>query len=79
MDKEQLLQELKQSLALGQVSQAEVLAALGQPEQKIEKHFRLSNILYYIGGAIVFLGVAVLIFENWQKNYHTRWLSAYNL
>jgi hypothetical protein len=68
MQKEQLLQEIKQSIASGQISKEEVFGAFGtQSAEILEKHFKLSDVLYYIGGAIVFLGIIVLIFQNWDK------------
>lgn len=30
------------------------------------KKLSIANILYYIGGAIVFLGISILIFQNWS-------------
>jgi len=36
-------------------------------EQEDAKHFNVSDILYYIGGAIVFIGIAVLIGGSWDK------------
>ena len=71
MDKQQLLEEVRQMSATGQLSQAEVLAAftsvpaLGQIGTA--KSLTISEILYYIGGAIVFLGICVLCYQNWDS------------
>ena len=69
MDKENLLQELKQAVTMGQVSREEVLEIFPSPmlgQEGAKRHFRLANILYYLGGAIVFMGIAVLIVQNWK-------------
>lgn len=56
----------------GQLSQAEVLLAFGaSPAQAhgdaLAKHLSISEILYYIGGAIVFVGICVLCYQNWDS------------
>jgi hypothetical protein len=72
MDKQQLLSELKQMAQTGQVSQAEVLSAFNSapvaqnPEAIQHQSLKLSEIMYYIGGAIVFLGICVLVEQNWD-------------
>ena len=69
MDKQQLLDELKQMAAAGQVSQGEVLAAFttADASSAMSKSLSLSEIMYYIGGAIVFLGIIVLGYQNWDS------------
>jgi hypothetical protein len=74
MDKQQVLSELKQLAQSGQISQAEVLAAfsgIATPgfiaEKPIENRLKLSEIMYYIGGAIVFLGICVMVYQNWDS------------
>jgi hypothetical protein len=75
MDKQQLLNELKDKLASGELSQSElnsVVKATGgpvaEPEQlsKLGEHFTLQEIIFYIGGAVVFIGLAFLISQNWD-------------
>jgi hypothetical protein len=69
MDKQTVLQAIKELSQSGQISQAEVLAALHANESVADesrKHLGLATILYYIGGAIVFLGICVLVFQNWD-------------
>lgn len=67
MTKAEVLQALRQLAAEQAVSEAEVLAALrstgGRPSAQ---DARFSHILLYIGGAIVFLGVSVLIWQHWS-------------
>ncbi len=72
MDKQQLLLQVSQMSSAGELSEAEVLAALKAPGQAVAENSRntsltLSNILYYIGGAIVFLGISVLVYQNWDS------------
>jgi hypothetical protein len=71
MDKQRLLEEVRQMSATGQLSQAEVLAAFASvpvPGQgSAAKNLTISEILYYIGGAIVFLGICVLCYQNWDS------------
>ena len=56
----------------GEISQAEVLAAVSgatglTPHEASGKGLSISEILYYIGGAIVFLGICVLCYQNWDS------------
>ena len=72
MDKQQLLSEISQMAQSGKLSQAEVLAVFpgapaGMQETATAKHLSISEILYYIGGAIVFLGIIVLCYQNWDS------------
>lgn len=36
-------------------------------QQEDAKHFNVSDVLYYIGGAVVFVGIAVMIGGSWDK------------
>lgn len=70
MDKSQLLSEIHEMAQSGQISQAEVLAAFGSPSpdaQAMKRNLNLSEIMYYIGGGIVFIGLIVLIYQNWDS------------
>lgn len=56
----------------GQLSQAEVLAAFPNvvplpPSSALEARLKLSDVMYYIGAAIVFLGICVLVYQNWDS------------
>jgi hypothetical protein len=62
MNKQELLQELSSRLASGDLTRSEVLEAI-RPEQS---ESRLSTILYYIGGGVVFLGMIFLIAQEWS-------------
>ena len=70
MDKQQVLAELRQLALSGRLAE-EVLAVMpvgssGQSEV-LKQHFTLSEIMYYIGGGIVFLGICVLAYQNWDN------------
>lgn len=74
MDKQQLLKELGEKLASGELNRAEVRTVLDSsmvaPERasdaKTGDHFSLQEIIFYIGGAVVFIGLAFLISQNWD-------------
>jgi hypothetical protein len=65
------LAELKQLTLSGEISREEVLATLpgeGVVQMEVQKqHLTLSEIMYYIGGGIVFLGICVLAYQNWDS------------
>lgn len=63
MNKQELLQELSSRLASGDLTRGDVLEAIA-PEQS---ESRLSTILYYIGGGVVFLGMIFLIAQEWGQ------------
>lgn len=73
MEKQELLNEVRQMAQSGQLSQAEILSALGGVSTAVpqyveqKSHVGVSEILYYIGGAIVFLGIIVLCYQNWDS------------
>lgn len=71
MDKELLLRNLKDLVRAGQVTKAELLesweeAARDDKQERLNKQSRLSTILYYIGGAVVFLGICIFVGTNWS-------------
>jgi hypothetical protein len=70
LSKQQVLLEVKQMAEAGQLSREEVLAVLPihniEPDT-LQHRLSLSEIMYYIGGAIVFLGIIVLAFQNWES------------
>lgn len=72
MDKQQLLLEISQMSQSGQLSRDEVLAVFGgpavpAPNPASDRNMNISEILYYIGGAIVFLGICVMCYQNWDN------------
>jgi hypothetical protein len=70
MDKQELLHEVRQLAAAHAINQGELLTAFAQGQGTVvpeeNKHITLSQVLYYIGGAIVFVGICVLISQNWE-------------
>ena len=75
MNKEDLLAQLKELTATGQLSRDEVLVALGQPSSsaperlpvKQGRHFEMATILYGLGGLIVVAGFIFLIIQIWDS------------
>jgi hypothetical protein len=71
MDKEELLQQVRNLAAENLISKEELTRAYDEAFGKkidldITKKPGITKILYYIGGAIVFLGIAILIWQNWS-------------
>lgn len=68
MDKPRVLESVSALVAEGNLSRAELLTACrrGDFVEIVERHTRYSNLLYFIGGGIVLMGVVGLIFQNWN-------------
>ncbi|QQG49703.1 MAG: hypothetical protein HZB70_02805 [Candidatus Berkelbacteria bacterium] len=72
MDRETLLQAIREAAAQNTLTREEVVSAYDQTTSVIPvpvsatKHLGASEMLYYIGGAIVFLGIAIMIGGSWQ-------------
>jgi hypothetical protein len=76
MNKNQLLHELSALLESGELSEGEVLRAIGATpppagadrsrSAKSSLASRLSAVLYFIGGGVVFLGMVFLIAQEWN-------------
>src|SRR3990167_8105141 len=74
--KEEVLQAVRELANLKVISQEELLGAYqqgtGVPSTDapvatgLTKKLTIADILYYIGGGIVFIGIAILIFQNWE-------------
>ncbi len=81
MDKKLLLKNIEQLAERGQVSKDELLSAFnagagGDRIYELLRNISFSRVLYYIGGGIVVLGIAVLIGQNWDRlNAFTKLLS----
>jgi hypothetical protein len=72
MNKDQLLRELSTLLKSGDLTEREVMQAIGtKPPKPVTNKSslasRLSAVLYYIGGGIVFLGMVFLIAQKWGQ------------
>lgn len=68
MDKQQLLEEIRQAAAASLITKEEILNQFGSGSvDAAAKHLTVSEILYYIGGGIVFLGICILSYQNWDS------------
>ena len=74
MDKQELLAAVRQLSSNKQITHEELAQAFAagqliaaQPSGDARIPLKLSDILYYIGGAIVFLGVVFLVGQNWEN------------
>lgn len=69
MNKVELLQYIKDFASKGFVTKDDVVDAYNQGAKisgSRDNKVTISQILYYIGGAIVFLGIAILVVQNWS-------------
>jgi len=80
LTKEEILQGIKDLASQNQITKSEVMMAFGQeimqtPEKK-KAGVAITDILYYIGGAVVFMGIGIFVFQNWSSlNSFTRVIS----
>src|SRR5436189_2163196 len=87
MEKAKRLEQIRLALAMGEVTKEEVLAIVERNDNGIIKRpgvvkrkFNLANVMYYIGGGIVAIGIAVLIGQNWHAlNSYTRILATFGV
>lgn len=69
MDKNHLLEEIKIQASLKNITLEEVSEAFNQGAGTsgiTNKHLNLAEVMYYIGGFIVFLGISMLLWQNWE-------------
>ena len=72
MDKELILKNVEILIREGQLTRNELFevyerSARTDKQETLSKQSRISNILYYIGGAIVFLGICIFVGTNWSN------------
>lgn len=78
MDKNQVLSSISQLVTQNLLSKEELLKAYekgqeNKPHDVLNRKIGVAESMYYIGGLIVFIGIAVLIFQNWESlNTFTR-------
>lgn len=68
-NKNEVIQSIKFLAKKKEISREEVITAFNSgagPDNSANKRFGITEILYYIGGAIVFLGIAILVGQNWN-------------
>lgn len=81
MGKAELLQQIEDLAAQKLITKEEVNVAYNEgaavkTDQALTRKLGISEILYYLGGAIVFLGIAILVYQNWTTlNFSTRLLA----
>lgn len=74
MTKEELLSKVEELSANREITHDELFVAYEKGQTNtpkthdtvLTKKLTISEILYYLGGAIVFIGIAVLVFQNWD-------------
>lgn len=71
MNKEDVLRQIRQLSAQGLITKDEMAAAYdagtrGDSKLAETQRVGISSILYYVGGAIVFLGISVLVGQHWK-------------
>lgn len=70
MEKQELLAAVRSMAAQNTITKEELTDAFesGIPKssQALTKRLNSSDLLYYIGGAIVFVGISILIGQNWE-------------
>jgi hypothetical protein len=69
--KEEILQYIKTLAAEKILTREEIITAYDEgsgakPDHALIKKLGVSEILYYIGGAIIFIGISVLLWQNWS-------------
>lgn len=75
MHKEEFLQNVRELAAAGTITESELVGAYRAARKDAGASVRLgiSEVLYYIGGAIVCIGIGIFLFQNWgDLNMATR-------
>lgn len=68
MDKQTTLNALKQHVIAGDISRGEVNAIFKEVQPASEsRQVHFSQVLYYIGAAIVLIGISILAWQHWQE------------
>ncbi|MDO8503585.1 MAG: hypothetical protein Q7S60_02750 [bacterium] len=72
MDKENLLQQIRLLASQNLITRDEIVSAYGEGvstntkiNRPLARHIDFTQVFYYIGGAIIFLGLAILTIQNW--------------
>ncbi len=70
INKNQFLVLVKEFAKARLVTRTELISAYDEGSGVVrgeDRHFAISKILYYIGGAIVFIGIFILVGQHWQE------------
>ena len=65
-NKEQLLRDVRQAAREQAVTKRELTTAFDEGVHTAGRQSMLSKILYAVGGAVVFLGIVILVEQHWQ-------------
>ena len=72
MNKQEVLEEVRRLSASQEISLQELTDAYSSttvasaPATGLSQHIKSSEVFYYIGGLVVFLGISILLFQNWD-------------
>ncbi len=83
MTKQELFQQFKTLVEQNAITKEEILSVFDQSkdvktDQVSVKKVGMAQIFYYIGGAIVFLGISILVYQNWSTlNVGTKILATF--
>ncbi len=71
MEKDEVLRQVRSLAARQLVTRDEVVDAFdagvgGDADVEVTRQAGISHILYYVGGAVVFLGISVLVWQHWS-------------
>lgn len=81
MEKNKVLEWIKYLASQNSITKEELItsyeAGLGlKKDATASRHLSVSEVLYFIGGLIVFLGISILIYQHWSElNFFTRILA----
>ncbi len=67
MDSSLLLEEVRRQLHQGSIDPADLRSLLDEGAPGAAATSRLSSILYYVGGGVVFMGLIILIGQEWRS------------
>src|SRR4051812_43083161 len=69
MDKNTTLESLKQLVHKGEISRRDVEEIFrdSKSESLTSRQINFSQVLYYIGAAIVLVGISVLVWQHWKE------------
>lgn len=70
MQKQVLLDAVCEGIRSKTVTRTDVLDAVDRGLERkndVGRHLKISEVLYYVGGGIVFFGIAILVGQNWSQ------------
>ncbi len=72
MDKQNVIKGIEYLIKAGELTDKELLdiytrSMRTDPQEIVHKQSKISNILYFIGSAVVFLGICIFVGSNWSS------------